>query len=56
MVGLAGNLVLQRFQRRGAERLSDEAARALVLRTIAAQRIAAEHLIHIIIHHDAGRR
>src|SRR5262245_41234345 len=53
---LRRNLLLERLQRRWTERFSDDATRALMVRAIAAKRISAQHLVHFVVHHNAGCR
>ena len=54
--GLAFHLVLQRFQRSYCQWPDYYSAQAVVGIAVIAQRVAAQHLVHVVVHHDAERR
>ena len=53
---LALHFVLERFERDRRQRPHYHPAQAVVDVAVTTQRIAAQHLVHVVVHHDAERR
>jgi hypothetical protein len=55
-LGLAFHLLLERSERNRRNWPNDHTAQPVMGVAITAQRIAAQELVHVVVHHDAERR